>query len=833
MYNLDKNKNVQDFNQGWYIRPGMYDAISALQGNKGRCVNLPHDYMIEQDVEENAPSGPAMGFYNGKIANYTKNAVIPSEWKSGEVILHFDGVMMNSTINVNGSRAALHHYGYTPFDVDITPYIYWGEENRITVTCNPSMQPNSRWYTGAGIYRHVTIENRPLLHIATDGIFAYTADLDGAAHIVSEVTVENHTGEGRLVEVEVLLTPETFTGESVTRTGSAFVKAGSSTTVRIPVTVSQPVLWDADNPELYTITANMKDEGVFGVNLNKSGTNPMTDSKSTLFGIRTIKADSARGLQINGNEIKLKGGCIHHDNGILGAISLYDSEYRKLKIMKNIGYNAVRTAHNPPSKELLEACDRVGMYVFNEAFDCWGMAKQPGDYSQYFDTDWKNDMKSFIKRDRNHPSVIIWSTGNEIVERGGLGNGYELAGKLADYMRSLDGTRLVTNALCSYWSGLDDKTNIESTKEFLEAMSGEATQMQNASVEGPDTSWEDRSEAFANALDIVGYNYMDSHYRMDGEMYPERVIIGTESYPDKMHEVWSLVEKFPFVAGDFTWTSIDYIGEAGIGRSLFAEADDPAYKAGPFSLMSQSAKFPWRLANDADIDITGNILPQGAMRKLLWGGKDTSIFVHDPKNYGKKELISMWGWPDLEANWNWKKNAGKPIEVIVYSPGDTVKLYLNDDYLGSAEVIKNTAQFNTVYQPGTLKAVSIKNDEIISEGALVTSAEAAGIRLTPDKDKINADGDSLSFVKVELVDKDGRIVKDEDTILNAKVTGNGSLAGFGSANPITEENYTLGRFTTYRGAALAIIRSCCEAGEIVLTVNSDKAEQTLKIQSIK
>ncbi len=833
MQKLDRKKRVQPLNQEWYVKPGLYDPLSELQGDRGECVNLPHDYMIGQDVGKDAPAGPAMGYYNGNTANYTKKVVIPLDWKEGEVILHFDGVMMNATVDVNGGRTALHHYGYTPFDVDITPYIYWDRENRITVTCNPGMQPNSRWYTGAGIYRHVTIENRPLLHIATDGIFAYTTDLGAEAHILVETTVENHTRENRMVKVKAVLSPETFTGGKITRTAVAFVKARKSTVVRIPMTVPDPVLWDAGHPELYKVTANLTEQGIFGVNLQENRENPMSDSKSTLFGIRTVRADSTNGLRINGNTIKLKGGCIHHDNGILGAVSFYDSEYRKIKLMKEIGYNAVRMSHNPPSKELLEACDRVGMYVMDEAFDCWGMPKNPGDYSQYFDTDWEDDVKSFMKRDRNHPSVIMWSTGNEIVERGGLGNGYEIAAKLAGYMRTLDNTRLITNGVCSYWSGLDDEAALEGAKAFLAATTGDITQMQNASLENQDTSWEERSEAFVNALDVVGYNYMEDHYEMDGGMYPERVIVGTESYPRKMAEVWGLVEKLPYVIGDFTWTSVDYLGEAGIGKSLFAPAGDPVLEAGPFSLMSHSSEFPWRLGNDADIDINGNILPQGEMRKLLWGGSGTSIFVVDPCNYGKEELISQWGWPDVKASWCWEYYVGKPIEVIVYSPGDAVELFLNDEPVGNAEVVGYTAKFDVTYQPGTLRAVSKADGKTVSEGMLVSAKKEAGIRLTSDKQVIAADGDSLSYITAEIIDEDGEVLKNAEMPLTAKVTGAGFLAGFGSANPVTAENYTVGKFCAYHGTAMAVVRSGYEPGDITLSVSNGKSEQTITINVYK
>ncbi len=816
MKTLDINKRVQSFDEEWFWKEGLYDSLQYMQGKRGECVNLPHDYMIKQPVTKDAPAGPAMGYYDGKLANYTKYVVIPKEWEEEQVLLHFDGVMMNATVEVNGSRVALHHYGYTPFDVDLTDRLDFGCENRITVTCNPTMQPNSRWYTGAGIYRHVTIEHRPYLHIATDGIYTVTKrveqepDGSNTAYLMSEVTLENDTLKDRMASVKVTVALENGTRQAISRETKVFVKKQGSTVARIPVTVEQAMLWDAKEPNLYTVTAEMTEVGTFGVRLEACGENPDCDCKQVLFGIRTVTADAKNGLRINGKSVKLKGGCIHHDNGILGAVSLYDSEYRRMKKMKEVGYNAVRMAHNPPSKELMEACDRLGMYVFTEAFDAWGMAKQAGDYSQFFDRDWKADMAAFVKRDRNHPSIILWSTGNEIVERGGLGDGYQISMDLAEYLRSLVPTGLITNGLCSYWSGLDDRTAEEGAKAFLAAMSGEVTQMQNASGDSTDTSWEDRSEAFVGHLDVVGYNYMDDHYELDHQLYPERVIVGTESYPNQMEKVWSLTERCPHVIGDFTWTAFDYIGEAGIGKSVFGEPESPEIQAGPFSLMSHSSEFPWRLANDADIDINGEILPQGVMRQIIWGQKVTRAFTVDPKHFGKVELVSMWGWSDLKASWNWQGYEGKQIQIVTYSSAPEVEFYLNDILIGRVSTEDHIAKLDTTYEPGTLRAVGVEEGQN-TEDVLVSASEPKAIRLTKEEmpssaSSVQTGEDRLLYVKVEIVDENQNVVPDANVRLEATVSGDGCLLGFGSANPKTEDCYVSQMTTTYCGTALAVIR---------------------------
>ena len=571
--------------------------------------------------------------------------------------------------------------------------------------------------------------------------------------------------------------------------------------------------------------------------------NGSTDEADVLFGIRTLSADARHGLRINGKTVKLKGGCLHHDNGILGAVSLYDAEYRKLSLLKELGFNAVRTTHNPPSSVFLEACDRLGMYVFDEAFDAWGIMKQPGDYNMFFETDWQKDLTAFIKRDRCHPSVIIWSTGNEIPERGGLGNGYTLASRLAGRVHSLDQSRPVSNGICSYWSGLDDEET-ELEREKLKAlMSGEDSVLQNADSGAEDLSWEIRSEPFANGLDIVGYNYMEDRYPRDHELYPERVILGSENYPKEIGKRWPMVLSTDYVIGDFTWTAYDYIGEAGIGKTAFVEEGDPLIKTGPFGLMSHTSAFPWRLANDADFDINGNLLPQGCYRSIVWGSEKTGLFSYDPACFGKTEVVSMWGFTDVSRSWNWKGYENRKISLVVFSNADEVELLVNQKSAGrkkageapAVEQLPLSFVFDTVYEPGEVTAISYKDGREISRDSLRSTGTASRLVLNPEKTVIAADGHSLSYVSAVLTDAEGNIVPDEDILLEAAVTGNGELLGFGSGRPVTSENYSRGEFTSFRGRAMAVIRSGYEAGEITLTVKApgrDDLKASCTIQAV-
>lgn len=827
---------IQNIDREWKFYRGMADIYGSYSGNETETVvNLPHDYMIENDVLEDAPAGSASGFYNAGIAYYKKTVNIPSDWVGEQVFLRFDGVMMNATVDINGCKAELHHYGYTPFCVDITPYIYYGQDNNVLVLVNPSMQPNSRWYSGAGIFRSVEMIHVPPVHIVNDGIFGYTKKIlygnggkAATAFLNTEVSVRNTTVADHMAEIEVSLVRDETNETVLTRRAKIQIDAGSVETAYIAMTVDAPALWDIDTPFLYRLTAKVTDIGVFKTRFMESE-EKISDCDSTLFGIRTVTADVRGGLQINGKTVKLRGGCVHHDNGLLGAVSLYDAEVRRIQKMKEVGFNAIRTTHNPPSKILMEVCDRLGMYVFAEAFDTWGIGKLPGDYNQFFMADWEKDLEAFMVRDRNHPSIIIWSTGNEIPERGGLNHGYTLATKIAKKAKTIDSSRLISNGICSYWSGLDDVLMAESLEKMVEHMKEGALSLQNADGGKADTSWEKMSEAFMNGLDVVGYNYMEDKYFIDHEMYPERIILGSENYPKEIGKRWPMVERTPYVIGDFTWTAIDYIGEAGIGKSFFIEPDDPRLKKGLLVFDSSASQFPYRLANDADIDINGVILPQGHYRSVVFGSFDTHVFSYEPANFGKKELLSEWGFTACEKNWNWIGDEGKDISVIVFSRAEEVEIILNGRTVGrkkqgeslGTENIPLTFVFNLKYEPGELIAVSYMNGAEVSRDSIATVGEPVSLKVSLDKNVMEADGHSLIYAEIEVTDAQDQLVPNAEIRLSASCDGAAKLIGFGSGNPITIENYVSGKFTTYKGRCCAILRSGYEAGEALLTVNGD------------
>ena len=807
-------------NRDWLFDLGILQVNDRIRGNLGsRTVHLPHDYMIESDVFPEAPARAASGYYCAGVAHYSKELVIPAEWAGEQVFLRLDGAMMNATVEVNGSKAALQHYGYAPFEADITNLVYPGETNRIVITVNPSMQPNSRWYSGAGLFRGVSLTHTPKLRVAFGGLSAYTRKIeyarDGSAEtafVRASAEIRNEHAENRVAEVAFSLVRED-SGETVlTRRTVVQVPPLSKGTAYTTLTVDRPLLWCAETPNLYRLLVRVTEKAVYTTRMIPC-TQPSADTEEVLFGIRTIEADAKHGLRINGRTVKLRGGCLHHDNGVIGAVSLYDAEARKVKKLKGVGFNAIRTTHNPPSAALIEACDRLGMYVFDEAFDVWGMGKEPGDYNQFFETDWEKDLTAFVRRDRCHPSVILWSTGNEITERGGLNDGYGWAVRLAETIRRLDPSRPVSNGICSYWNGLDDQTQREQQRRWEAGMEA-----------GQDLLWEEYTEAFNNGLDVSGYNYMESRYEQDHEMYPERVILGSENFPKEIGVHWPMIEKTPWVIGEFTWTAWDYIGEAGIGKASFYEPGDPRI-GNPWG---EPSPYPWRTANDADFDITGQIRPQGVYRRIVWGSGETAVFSYDPAHFGKAETLSNWGFPGVWPRWNWPGREGKPVQVAVFSAAEETELFVNGESRGrlkageaSVQGMPLTFLFQTEYRPGTVEAVGYTGGREVSRSMIRTAGRPRAIRLTAETESLRADGASLCYVRAELTDESGLAVPDADVLLTARVSGPAELLGFGSGAPKTEENYTKGSFTAWQGSALAVLRAGCRAGEARLTVSAE------------
>jgi len=467
---------------------------------------------------------------------------------------------------------------------------------------------------------------------------------------------------------------------------------------------------------------------------------------------------------------------MHHDNGPLGAATIQRAEERRVELMKAFGFNAIRTSHNPPSTYFLDACDRLGVLVIDEAFDHWQKPKNPDDYSIYFDQFHKQDLESMVLRDRNHPSVIIWSIGNEIPERGDS-SGLVIAKTLSNIIKNMDTTRPVTNAICEFW---DNKAK----------------------------TWEATIPAFA-LLDIGGYNYQWKRYESDHAQFPNRMMIGTESTALEALETWQMVEKHPYVLGDFVWTSMDYLGESGIGHTVLSKDEVKQFSPG----------WPWYNSYCGDIDICGFKKPQSYYRDVMWKISNLEMAVHAPVPQGMKETVSYWGWSDEQQSWNWKGSEGSSLKVSVYSNYPEIRLELNGKVIGTKAVSTDTrltATFEVPYEAGELKAIALKDGKEVETKILKTTGAPAAVRLTADRGTIAASRNDLAYVTVEIVDASGAIIPDAQLPVQFTVEGEGTLAAVENGNPTDMKSFTTPKVNSFKGRALVILRPTGKAGSIRL-----------------
>ena len=720
----------QLFDNGWKF----------TRNGKTVTVNLPHDWDIftAPDATTGA-TGTGGGWYPGGKGEYRKTFKTPN----GEIVrLHFEGVYQKAEVFINGHKAGQHAYGYTPFTVDITPYLYKDKrENEVLVKVDNSEQPNCRWYSGSGIYRHVWLETKRRRYIDEWSVRVTTPDIH-TVNINAEVVME----DGKRKPIEKTIHVET------------------------------PHLWSPDDPYLYHTTIEAEGDVL-----------PVT------YGIRTIEYSAEKGFVLNGKPLLINGACVHHDDGVLGAMAFDAAEIRKVRLMKKAGFNLIRTSHNPTTRAFLDACDSIGMLVIGEAFDGWRTAKTPYDYSTLIDSCYREDIHAMVKRDRNHPSIICWSIGNEVIERKDI-RVVTTARKLKQAILEMDDTRPVTEALCAW-----------------------------------DSDWEIYDPHF-EVLDIGGYNYMIHKHATDHQRDPKRVMWQTESFPRDAFKNWALVNDYPYIVGDIVWTGLDYLGESGIGRNYYdGETKGEHYVEGGIP--------DWHGAYCGDVDITGWRKPVSIYRQMLWkeayDGEFPSILaiaVKEPDGYRGKIHQTAWSvWPTWYS-WNWPGWEGKPIEVEVYTKAPEVRLYLNDKLIGTKAVSRDTeykAVFTVPYEPGTLRA------EASGLGTyLCTAGEPAALRLTPDRRVITADGQDLSFITVEVVDKKGRVCPDAAIPCEAIVKGEGQFLAFASADLKDREPYTTPRVTTWKGRALLVVRSTEKKGNAQISIKSSLPTATITLQSV-
>ena len=731
------------------VRKQLFDANWSFSKDSSlwRAVDLPHDWSIEGTFSKDAPAGNDGGYLPTGKGWYRKTFTLGKDAPTKKLRLYFEGVYMNSQVYINGQLAGGHPYGYSSFFVDITPYIKVGT-NVVEVRVDNSQQKNCRWYSGSGIYRHVWLMTTPKQYIDEWSVSVTT-------HMGSDPRVSSVSG------LHQGLTP------CVVSIKADVVKEdGQREPIEKTLHVEKPHLWSPDDPYLYHTT------------LEADG-----DVLPVTYGIRTIEYSAEKGLLLNGKPIVLNGGCVHHDNGILGAAAFDAAEYRKVKLMKEAGFNAVRTSHNPPSEAFLRACDELGLLVIDEAFDGWRDKKNDYDYSTLIDQWWQDDLKAMVLRDRNHPSIFCWSIGNEVIERKKL-EVVKTAHQMATLCRQLDEQRRpVTSALASW-----------------------------------DDDW-DIYDPLAAEHDIVGYNYLRQKMESDHGRVPNRVMMHTETYPCEVWQNYRTVVDKPYIIGEFVWTAIDYLGESGIGRWYYERlrvGDEMSEMGDVPGEHWTRPLFPWHAAYCGDIDLTGLRKPISHYRSMLYNedGEQLYMAVREPDGYKGKVKTTMWGtWPTFES-WNWAGHEGKNIEVEVYARYPQVKLFLNDQLIGEKTVAEGKVVFTLPYQPGTLKAVAPNGESV----TLQTAGEAKTIRLTADHTKLKADGQDLAFITVEVLDANGVVNPTADNLLTASLKGPATIIAFGNADIKDCDPYVDSTHKAWKGRALLVVRSTGEKGKVTVTV---------------
>ncbi|MDD5150792.1 MAG: glycoside hydrolase family 2 TIM barrel-domain containing protein [Flavobacterium sp.] len=775
-----ERKQLFDYDWKFFLGDASEAKANEFNDESWRKLDLPHDWSIEGNIHPKNATGGGGGYFPAGIGWYRKTFQVPNEWKAKKTAIYFEGVYMNSEVFINGKSLGVYPYGYSTFSYDLTPYLNFGKENVIAVKVDNSQQMNSRWYSGSGIYRHVWMNTTNAVHTAQWGVAITTPEVSAKkASVQVKTMVKNETLSAQTMVVKTIIW-----NKNAKNSGNAQVEislpANSEKEITQTITVSNPLLWTPETPNLYQAQVQVL-----------QSKNVLDDTKIN-FGIRSIKYTVENGFQLNGKTVKINGGCVHHENGCVGSAAFDRAEERKIELLKAGGFNAVRTSHNPPSEAFLNACDRLGLLVMDESFDCWKQGKNSNDYSKYFEKWWQKDLQTMILRDRNHPSIVMWSIGNEIGERG-KPEAVETAKMLLQEIKKIDTTRPVTSAVVNLdkWENLDPLINVH---------------------------------------DVAGYNYHLNTAADDHKRVSNRIIVQTESYPKDAFENWKLVQDNKYVIGDFVWTAIDYLGEAGIGRTFYS-GETPGENW-------DNDMFPYHGAYCGDIDLIGWRKPISHYRSMLYNTNEKLyIAVREPAPEPLEIKTTMWSvWPTWES-WNWPGFEGKNIVVEVYSKYPKVRLYLDNKLIGEQATTQDQkfkATFTVPYVAGILKAVGVENDKEVESKILKTAGDAAKLKLTTDRKEIHANGQDLSYITIEITDKDGIIQPNAANRLNFKIEGEGVIVGMDNANLKDLDQYVSNTRKAWKGRALVVIKSTRDAGEIKLSVTSDGLEgKSIVVKSLQ
>ena len=829
-----------DFNKGWICK-------CLTREETAYEVTLPHDAMrSEPRTEESAGEGN-IGWYIGGDYEYTKKFPVPKEYEDKKLVLEFESVYRNAEVYINEKKAAFRPYGYTNFYVEMYDFLKYGEENVIRVVAHNADQPNSRWYSGTGIYRPVHLYIGEENYISVNGVKIRTTD-----YKTGEIEVKVETCGAGVFQVEIL------DGENNVYSVSKEVEAQkdkesrkvydfqdkkslkkkekvttkewifderifSESTFRIKLPEAK--LWSCESPFLY------KCRVIFG-----------NDVVCENFGIRGLDWNAQEGLTINGQRVILRGACIHHDHGILGACTYPEAEERRIRILKENGYNAVRSSHYPCSKAMLDACDKQGMLVMDEYVDVWYIHKTKYDYADYLADWWQQDLKDMVEKDYNHPSVIMYSTGNEVAETAQK-KGIALTQCMTDRLHKLDPTRPVTcginiffNFLSSMGMGvysdekaekaantksISDRQNLEKQakknkkpvgSEFyntLACLAGDYFMKIGATL--PPCDWKTK-DAYA-AMDIAGYNYGLFRYKHDLKKYPDRLILGSETFCKDAYSFWEIAKKNKRIIGDFVWAGWDYIGETGDGAAEYSD-----YKGKePHTRMT---------GNNGRIDLLGKPRAEAAYTRVAFE-QAAGPFIAVKPVY-QKENLRLTGWALTKAleSWSWRGCSGEKTEVEVFARAAEVELLINGKSAGRKPVKKCRVKFDVVYEDGEITAVSYDaNGTKMNRQTLKTAAKETTLSILPEKNQ--AKKGELLFIPLQYTDNKGIWKPMEKHTLKVKVE-NGTLEGLGSANSYKEGNYTQDTTETYYGEAMAAVRSDGN-GPVKILVSDENTVYTCEI----
>ena len=818
-----------DFNKGWMCKCLTRDEAAYP-------VTLPHDAMLSEPRTQESTGEGNIGWYIGGDYEYTKKFTVPKEYENQKVLIEFEGVYHNAEVHINGKKVAGRPYGYTNFYINTDGFFKYGEENEVKVIAHNADQPNSRWYSGTGIYRPAYLHIGGEKYISVNGVKIRTLSYNPAQIEVAvktsapgEVSLEIEF-EGKRVLTAIGESKAVAAQNNETKNASAASeKPAKEYQAVFLLDVPNAKLWDTEHPNLYTCKA------VFG-----------EDQVTETFGIRELVWNPQVGMTINGKRVILRGACFHHDNGVLGACTYPEAEERKMRIFKENGYNAVRSAHYPCSKALLDACDRVGMLMMDEYVDVWYIHKTKYDYANQLAGWWKQDLKDMVDKDFNHPSVIMYSTGNEVAETAQK-KGIALTGEMTNYLHSLDSTRPVTcginiffNFLSSMGMGVYSDDKAEKSAENAEKFAAE--QAKKAAAAKPEKKKKPVGSEFYNTLaclvgdyflkcgatlypcdlktrdayanmDIAGYNYGIFRYKHDLKKYPNRLILGSETFCKDAYSFWEIAKKNKRIIGDFVWAGWDYIGEVGDGAAEYSDYkfEDPSTRM---------------TGGNGRIDLNGKPRAEAAYTRVAFE-RETGPFIAVDPVY-QKEKLRLTGWQLTKAleSWAWGGCSGEPAKVEVYARAAQVELFINGKSVGKKNVKKCRANFNTTYEDGEITAVSYdEKGKEINRYSLQTAEKETILQVRPEEKSVKPEG--LAFVQLQYTDAKG-IWKPMEKH-NLKVTvENGILKGLGSPAPYVKGNYTDDTVATYYGEAMAVVQADGN-GPVKVTVTDETRSYVAEI----